>query len=242
MAKRFTDTAIWDEDWFIALPKDYRELWFYIKDKCDHAGIWRPNIATFNKLFDCSAEGKKALELFNKDKERIIIIKGGRWFLPQFIPFQYGLHLKYCDNSIILGNNVDENHFYGIYLGETDNNTIAGNSIKENHIGIYLEFSNYNNDLSLRLYIGPGPQDYRERLFNVCEKAPSIFKLMERRRGTKWHAVYQKKFLERKDFDSISIEESSETPDIMSKISKKWDEFVNNDLGKIDDHFKENWS
>ena len=58
---------------------------------------------------------------------------------------QYGLHLKYCDNSIILGNSVGNNRFYGIFLGDTDNNTIAGNSIKENYIGIYLEWSNYNN-------------------------------------------------------------------------------------------------
>ncbi|MFC2067207.1 PD-(D/E)XK nuclease family protein [Chloroflexota bacterium] len=103
------------------------------------------------------------------------------------------------------------------------------------------EFSNYNNDLSLRLIIGPGPQEYREQLFNVCRKAPNIFNLVERKRGIKWNTVYQKKFLERKDFADISLEESSEHIDIVAKISKKWDEFVNNDLVRMDEHFTNNW-
>lgn len=90
MAKRFHDTGIWGEDWFIALPKDYRMLWFFIKDNCDHAGIWRPNFATFNKLFDAETDIETALKLLNSDKERIVVLKNGRWLLAQFIPFQYG--------------------------------------------------------------------------------------------------------------------------------------------------------
>ena len=42
MAKRFTDTEIWEQDWFIDLPNKYKLLWNYIKDKCDNVGIWRP--------------------------------------------------------------------------------------------------------------------------------------------------------------------------------------------------------
>jgi hypothetical protein len=37
---------------------------------------------------------KKVLELFNNDKERIVIVNGGRWFLTGFIPFQYGMVLN----------------------------------------------------------------------------------------------------------------------------------------------------
>lgn len=99
MAKRFHDTDIWDEDWFIALPKDYRDFYLFIKDKCDHAGIYKPNIAKFNKLYDCNINTKKAIELINKDgdlknKERIIVLNNGRWFLPDFICFQYGNNLN----------------------------------------------------------------------------------------------------------------------------------------------------
>jgi len=98
MSKRFHDTDIWEEDWFIALPKDYRDFWFFIKDKCDHGGIWRPNMATFNKLYECSVSLAEALKLFNRDckenEKRIEVLKNGRWFLTGFIPFQYGESLN----------------------------------------------------------------------------------------------------------------------------------------------------
>ncbi len=94
MSKRFHDTEIWEEDWFIALPRDYRDLWLYMKDTCDHAGIWRPNVTKFNKLFDCAVDIKKAVEFFNKDKVRVIVLKNGKWFLCQFVPFQYGTTLN----------------------------------------------------------------------------------------------------------------------------------------------------
>ena len=98
MAKRFHDTEIWEEDWFIALPRDYRDLWLYIKDTCDHAGIWRPKIAGFNKLYECEVNLIEALRLFNQDRPktapRVIVLKNGRWLLTGFIPFQYGTKLN----------------------------------------------------------------------------------------------------------------------------------------------------
>jgi hypothetical protein len=94
VSKRFHDTEIWQEDWFISLPKDYRHFWFYLKDDCDHAGIWRPKIAAFNKMNDCNVDLGKAIAFFNKDRnggsERVHLLKNGRWFLTGFIPFQYG--------------------------------------------------------------------------------------------------------------------------------------------------------
>ena len=74
MAKRFTDTKIWEEDWFIELPKDYKLFFFYIKDTCDHAGVFKVNVKKFCKLNDCRIDAKKALEYFNSDKNRIIEI------------------------------------------------------------------------------------------------------------------------------------------------------------------------
>lgn len=90
MSKRFTDTQLWEEDWFIELEKDYQMFWIYLKDACDHAGVWKPNLGKFKKLFDCRVDLKKALEFFNKDKDRVAILKNKRWFLTGFIPFQYG--------------------------------------------------------------------------------------------------------------------------------------------------------
>ena len=90
MAKRFHDTEIWKEDWFLSLPLNYREFWFYILDSCDHAGIWKPNFLVANSLYGFKVDLKKALKLYNLGKERVLILKNGRWFIRQFIPFQYG--------------------------------------------------------------------------------------------------------------------------------------------------------
>lgn len=98
MSKRFHDTEIWGEDWFIAMPRDYRDFWLYIKDDCNHAGIWRPKVAGFNKMYDCTVSLKEALKYFNKDRieeeRRVEVLRNGRWFLCGFIPFQYGLRLN----------------------------------------------------------------------------------------------------------------------------------------------------
>ena len=43
MAKRFTDTMKWNEDWYLDLALVDKLFWIYICDNCDHAGIFKPN-------------------------------------------------------------------------------------------------------------------------------------------------------------------------------------------------------
>lgn len=95
MPKRFHDTNIWGEDWFIEMPKDYQQFFFYFKDHVDHAGVWRPNVATFNKIFSSAVDLKTALSFFNKDQVRISVLKNGRWLFLGFIQFQYGQNLNH---------------------------------------------------------------------------------------------------------------------------------------------------
>ena len=40
MAKRFTDTIKWKKRFFRELSNEYKLLWLYLVDDCDHAGIW----------------------------------------------------------------------------------------------------------------------------------------------------------------------------------------------------------
>lgn len=91
MAKRFHETTIWDEDWFIDMPKEYKLFYFYVKDQCNHAGIWRPNLKRFNALNECKIQLNRALEYFNTEKERVKILKSGHWYLLDFFVFQYGV-------------------------------------------------------------------------------------------------------------------------------------------------------
>ena len=91
MAKRFHDTEIWEQDWFLDAPSEYKLLWLWIKDKCDHAGLWKPNKKMFEMMNNVKVDLDKALSFFNKDKERILVTKNGNWFLIDFFVFQYGV-------------------------------------------------------------------------------------------------------------------------------------------------------
>lgn len=92
MTKRFTATELWEEDWFLDLDTEAKLFWFYLKDKCDHAGIWKPNVAIFNSLNGLKIDLDRVLKLINKNKERIQVLPNGRWFIKGFVPFQFGPH------------------------------------------------------------------------------------------------------------------------------------------------------
>ena len=94
MSKRFHDTDIWDEDWYLDMPLEYRSFWLYVKDKCDHAGIWRPNLRRFNSDIENKIDLDTAIEYFNVDKERITPLESGHWMVAEFVPFQYGKNLN----------------------------------------------------------------------------------------------------------------------------------------------------
>lgn len=100
---------------------------------------------------------------------------------------------------------------------------------------LLFEFNNYDMRLVLRLIIGPGPQDYREKLFEFCGSLKSILKLTNKLYGKKWQTVYQKEFLGKKDFENPIFE------DLVEKIDSKWNDFLNSDLRQIEEHFSQNW-
>jgi hypothetical protein len=98
MAKRFCDTNVWEEDWFVLLPPTYKLLWQWITAKCDHAGIWKANIESF-KVFNGEVDLDKAMEYFNdSSKERLVKLPNGKYFLPGFYVFQYGSKLNLNNN------------------------------------------------------------------------------------------------------------------------------------------------
>ena len=94
MSKRFHDTDIWDEDWYLDIPLEYRSFWDYVCCKCDHAGIWRPNIRRFNSDIENKIDLDTALTFLNTNKERIIELESGHWMIAEFVPFQYGKNLN----------------------------------------------------------------------------------------------------------------------------------------------------
>ena len=100
---------------------------------------------------------------------------------------------------------------------------------------VLFEFGNYNKRLVLRLYIGPGDQDYRNKLIEFFKANPTLFGLADRTFGKKWHSVYSKDFLKVKDYEDKDIE------DLKPIIDKHFNNFLYDDLEKINVYFENNW-
>jgi len=86
MAKRFIDTAIFRKDFIRGLDAPYKLLWLYIINECDHAGIWDVEIDVAKARLGVEIDEKTAIQKFS---DKIVVIKG-KWFIPDFIDFQYG--------------------------------------------------------------------------------------------------------------------------------------------------------
>lgn len=90
MAKRFIETGIWQQDWYLRMTSEYKLFFFWIITNCDHAGIFKPNTETFNRMNGCNISLSEALTLFNFEKQRVRQLSNGRWLIEDFFTFQYG--------------------------------------------------------------------------------------------------------------------------------------------------------
>ena len=101
---------------------------------------------------------------------------------------------------------------------------------------LLFEFDIYDYRLVLNLYVGPGEKEYRDKLLQFFKDNKDLFKLAGRKNiGTKWHAVYQKKFLKKNDYIDATIE------DLKTIIDPKWKEFYEKDLKIISSYLMDNW-
>lgn len=87
MPKRFTDTDKWKKPFIRSLPAAYKLLWSYILDDCDHAGIWQADFEVARIRIGEQVDIDTAIRLFG---ERIYLISKFKWFIPDFLTFQYG--------------------------------------------------------------------------------------------------------------------------------------------------------
>ena len=120
MAKRFGDTEIWKRQrWFRKLPPEYKLAFCYIKDQCDHAGIWKIDCSDLvEDLGIGSFELKNFVSSVNTEydkitgsntiKERLIIINNSILWITGFIQFQY----EGKNKIVVFGNNVVNSALY----------------------------------------------------------------------------------------------------------------------------------
>lgn len=87
MAKRLTDNSKWNRIWFRKLTPTEKCFWIYILDNCDHAGIWEVDFETAEHFIGSKILPEEIKQVFVK---QFIEINGGnRWFIKDFINFQY---------------------------------------------------------------------------------------------------------------------------------------------------------
>jgi hypothetical protein len=85
MAKRFIDTGIFDDTWFMDLSKDAKIAWLYLITKCDHAGI-----IEINEKLIILQTGIKSWPIVRQElNSRLINLRDKYFFIPKFIQFQY---------------------------------------------------------------------------------------------------------------------------------------------------------
>lgn len=167
MAKRFSDTEIWSEDWFLEMPNEYKLFWFYMLAKCDHAGLFKVNLRSFRGLIevnDRSIEGQEqvlfrsseALKYFNTGKNRIRVISENLWFIEDFFVYQYGTTIN-TNNRLheSIQKQLEKNGIeltsirgvldlkHGVKDKDKDKDSISltGKQIKKNNNGTGIKFS-----------------------------------------------------------------------------------------------------
>lgn len=83
-----TDTDKWKKRFVRELSPQHKLLWFYILDDCNHAGIWEVDIEVASIRVGYELIHDMLPQAF---LDKIVIFDNGdKWFIPEFIDFQYG--------------------------------------------------------------------------------------------------------------------------------------------------------
>lgn len=97
MPRRFTDTEKWDDPWFCELDNEAKLIWFYLIDRCDHAGVWKINFKHLK--YHCGTE--KAEDEIRKIFDSRFYEFDDKWFFPKFLKYQYPKGLQSNKPAII---------------------------------------------------------------------------------------------------------------------------------------------
>lgn len=89
MAKRYRDTEIWDNEWYMSLPCHLKCLVDYVRDKCDISGVWTPNWVIANAYINHTHKVTESDLLSINDGKQFKKIQGGKIYCLGFVEFQY---------------------------------------------------------------------------------------------------------------------------------------------------------
>ncbi len=93
---------------------------------------------------------------------------------------------------------------------------------------LLFQFTNLQDSLKLALVLGPGPDEIRQKLFEViCQHEPP-FKRSFKAMGRMWSTVYNRNFLTKNNYQEKTTEELQE------EITRRWNEFIDHELPKME--------
>lgn len=84
--KRFTETTKWRDPWFRRLSPTAKLLWLYLTDNCSCIGLIDLDLDAAKFDIGQPINEKHLTEL----SDRVQALSNGKYFIPKFIPFQYG--------------------------------------------------------------------------------------------------------------------------------------------------------
>lgn len=84
--KRFTETQKWEDPWFRRLSPEMKNLWQWLCDRCDNAGVIDPDL----DLASFQIGYQYPMDTLSAFGDRVCKLPCGKWFIPKFIEFQYG--------------------------------------------------------------------------------------------------------------------------------------------------------
>jgi hypothetical protein len=93
---------------------------------------------------------------------------------------------------------------------------------------LLLAFTNLQDSLKLTLALGPGPDETRQKLFEVISHNEPPFKRSFRALGRMWSTVYSRNFLTKTSYQEKTTEELQE------EIKRRWNEFLDHELPKME--------
>jgi len=88
MSKRFSDTEIWDKEWFMNLKPSIKCLVKLVRDKADLCGIWSPNFTIVSMYLGEKITESDLLKI--DDGNQFKKMPNGKIYCIGFIEFQYG--------------------------------------------------------------------------------------------------------------------------------------------------------
>jgi len=192
MAKRFIDTEIFNDDWFMELSKDAKLFYIYFITNCDHAGILKLNY----KIAELQT-GINSIETVLKELSNCMLtLKSNNVFLmPSFIKYQYPdfpkSKVKQQDSAlkILLSYGINEVKIKSLitvskelnnsYVNDIVTDNVILNKVVEEKKEISLEDLKAkflpNKEFGIEVYKNetPNAQFYNEQLFRVNNRMPT---------------------------------------------------------------------